>query len=351
MSKTIVVVGGYWSTNIGNSFFQLGAQYILTQVFPNDRIVMLSDQPGFYNVREGNPKNAFNLLDHVNPDYIVLLGPVLRSEYAKIWHKTLLLLHDRGVKIIFIGAGMMRYNEDEIKCCRSLLRETPPFIFATRDKDTYHKFADLALNSYDGIDPAFFVSDVFTPIPINFNNYIIFNFDQIPEPNVEISNNKPDENGYFKFESYWWRFEFPALRSALSRRFKIWPFIEGFIHGKGFPKKIGDYSIIRTDHRFNPMLLRKTYRAPNSFVSDIPFTYLNLYANTRATFTNRVHACVATLAYGKPAMLFSTTPRARLLERVGLTYITRQPQTLPMENLRVEKMKLINFVKTTINEK
>ena len=72
-ARNIAIVAGYWSTNIGNSFFQLGAEYLLHQVFPEDRVVMLSDQPGYWNVRLGNPANALGLLEHVALDYLVIL--------------------------------------------------------------------------------------------------------------------------------------------------------------------------------------------------------------------------------------------------------------------------------------
>jgi hypothetical protein len=48
--KTFAVLAGYWSANIGNSFFQLGAQFLLEQIFPDGHVVMLSDQPAYWNV-------------------------------------------------------------------------------------------------------------------------------------------------------------------------------------------------------------------------------------------------------------------------------------------------------------
>ena len=80
MDKVIALVGGYWSTNIGNSFFQLGAKFLSEQVFPDGRVIMLSDQPGYWNVRQGNPANAFILLEHIPMDYLVIQGPFLREK-------------------------------------------------------------------------------------------------------------------------------------------------------------------------------------------------------------------------------------------------------------------------------
>ena len=63
-SPRIGVLTGYWSTNIGNAFFQLGAQYALEQALPGAHIFLIGDQPGYWNVAQGNPANA---LDYVKP--------------------------------------------------------------------------------------------------------------------------------------------------------------------------------------------------------------------------------------------------------------------------------------------
>lgn len=43
----IVIAAGYWSTNIGNSFVQLGTKYLLNQLFPDKEVFLLTDQPGY----------------------------------------------------------------------------------------------------------------------------------------------------------------------------------------------------------------------------------------------------------------------------------------------------------------
>jgi hypothetical protein len=347
----VVIVAGYWSSNIGNSFFQLGAEYLLRQVFPNDRVVMLSDQPGYWNVRRGNPLNALILLEHVPLDYLVILGPFLRPEYDRIWLQTLRTMYNRGVKIILLSAGAMDYSQSAIRLCRTWLSETPPYILVTRDEYTYNSFADLAEYAYNGIDVAFFVSDLFRPIPVDLDEFVIFNFDKIPEPKVwrtgdRNDNAKPDY--VFEVQGDVWKIKFPGFRTAMSRKFKRYPFVDA-LWPQAYPERIGEMLIVRTDHRFNPLFLRKAFRAPNSFVSDFPYTYLTLYANAIVTLSNRVHACVATLAYGKRAMLFSNTPRAKLLERVGLKRITLQPQRLNLDCLAEEKSRMINFLSSVVD--
>lgn len=351
MSRTIAVVGGYWSTNIGNSFFQLGAEYLLQKVFPHDRVVMLSDQPGYWNVRRGNPANAFILLEQMPLDYLVILGPFLRPEYDRIWLSTLRALHGKGVKIVALGAGMMDYSQQTVVRCRRWLAETPPFIFATRDEETWRNFADLADHAYNGIDLAFFVPDLFEPLTLNMGDYVIFNFDKRPEPRVRILRDRtaspaPDRT-VFEFRGQSWEMRFPKLRLALSSKLKLYPYLDAFWPGI-YPDRLGDLRIVRTEHRFNPLVLHKAYNSPDSFVSDIPYTYFALYAGAVGTFSDRVHACVAALAYGRWAMLFSQTERARLLERVGLTAITKRPCRLDMERLATEKAGMIDFLESVL---
>jgi len=53
---------------------------------------------------------------------------------------------------------------------------------------------------------------------------------------------------------------------------------------------------------------------------------------------------VAALQYGKPAMLFSSSPRIRLLDRLGLKEIVTQPVWLDKELLEEEKRKIREFL-------
>ncbi|MBS3027369.1 MAG: polysaccharide pyruvyl transferase family protein [Dolichospermum sp. DET50] len=350
--KTFVVVAGYWSTNIGNSFFQLGAEFMLRQAFPNDRVVLLSDQPGYWDVNIGNPPNSLDYLAHIDMDYLVIQGPYLRPEYPKIWEQTLRKLKERGIKIIVLSAGMMDYSQKMQEQAREWLTEIPPYVFITRDTETYKFFGDLATHAMDGVDVATFVSDLHHPLSTTLPPYIIFNFDQIPEPTVAIDNGttvKKNEE-VIQLNNLALKFRFASRELNLARRYKFYLFLRSLLPMRpSLQESIADHIIVRTDHRFNPMLLQKSYAAPNSFTSDIPHTYLNLYANTEATFSNRVHACVATLAYGKPAKLFSNSPRAYLLDRLGAVNIRKELIKIDTAWLKQEKSAMIDFLRQVVN--
>lgn len=112
--------------------------------------------------------------------------------------------------------------------------------------------------------------------------------------------------------------------------------------------KIGEYRIIRTDQRFHPHYRNKIYRQNNSFCADVPYGYLNLYANTVLTLSDRIHACAATLAFGNSAMLFASTDRIGLLERVGVKDITQNPVKVDLAYLTNEKNKMLAWLKEKI---
>jgi hypothetical protein len=57
---------------------------------------------------------------------------------------------------------------------------------------------------------------------------------------------------------------------------------------------------------------------------------------------------VATLAYGKPAKLFSTSPRAYLLDRLGAKNIRKELTKIDPEWLKYEKLAMINFLRENL---
>lgn len=345
------VVAGYWSTNVGNSFFQLGAEYVVRKSVSNSRTYLVGDQPGYWKPGvKRNPENALLLLEHLDLDYLVIQGPFLRPEFAEVWLDTLRELTRNGVKIIVLAAGMMDYSPRTVRLCRAWLSEVPPYVLTTRDSETYRYFNDIAEHSYDGIDVAFFVSDFFAPPGVDLDDFVIFNFDKGPEPKIWRHCGDGDDrrsNQEFEFRGVTWHLRFPAIRRKLVQRSRVMQFLDSWIPER-LPADLAGVPIIRTDHRFNPLIVRRLYKRPNTFCSDIPHSYLTLYANTSLTLSNRVHACVATLAYGNEAMLFSRSPRSRLLDRIGAVDITVKPQHVNLDHIAEEKNSLVEFLQSVL---
>jgi hypothetical protein len=347
----IGVLTGYWSTNIGNAFFQLGAEYAINSAYPGAHVFLIGDQPGYWNTRKGNPANALDYVKHLDLDAVVVLGPYVRPEMEGITGQMLRAQHRKGAKIIVLAAGMMQYDKETIALSRRMMSECPPHIFTTRDTETFESLGDLATHAYDGVDVATFVSEVFPKVSTDLEPYMVLNFDQIPEPVINPRQGFAGRvDRAFEFEGREWCVRQPRSRTELSYRKRAYPFLDAMLFRTPGPERIDGRLVLRTDHRYNPFLMLKSYRSPNTYVGDIPHTYLSIYANSQLTISNRVHACVATVSYGNPAMLFTRSPRAYLLKRLGLDGIKDQPQRVDLAFLRREKAALISWLGDRLTE-
>jgi hypothetical protein len=352
----IALVSGFWGQNIGNAFFNIGGKWILQQVFPDHDVDFIQDQPGlrtFHNQSTGNPKNDIEMLRFLKVDYIVLQGPMLTVNFRALWERTLAALTKRGTRIILLGAALFKHTEAEIEANRRFLREYPPFLMSTRDHYTYEAFKDICPKIYSGIDSAFFVPKAYNPFDLTIEPYVTINFDRFPEPTIAVAprtGSKLDGTFEKSFEAlgHQWGLLQPKLQMRFSRKGKAWAYIGALLDRRKLPKTIAGHTIIRPEHRFNPHITWKIYRQPNAIASDEPFTYFTVYAGSSLTLADRVHACVATLAYGKPAMLFTPSPRARLFERLGLGAIREHPVSLKPDYLEREIQAELEFLKSAV---
>jgi hypothetical protein len=351
----VALVSGFWGQNIGNAFFNIGGKWILENVFPPDEVAFIQDQPGyrtFNNQSRGNPPNDFGLLRHIDVDYIVLQGPMLTQTFRYLWESTFRELRARGTQIILLSAAFFRYTREEIDAVRPFLREVRPVIISTRDHDSYELLRGYSDYLYDGIDSAFFVPDAFRPFPFATNPYLVLNFDRYPEPTIFVEPEGCERPGdwdwTFDALGHRWYLRMPRLPRALSAAGKWQAYLGAMLDRRRLPRSLAGLDVIRTEHRFNPHITWKIYRQPNALASDEPFTYFTVYSGASLTLSDRVHACVATLAYGRSAMLFSPSPRASLFARLGLGDIRNRPVALDPDRLEVEKGNQLRFLRGAV---
>ena len=221
-----------WSTNIGNAFFAEGIKYVLQRAIPNCRAVMLTDQAAFLNLMPGRkyrhePPNSLRYLDHIRPDYVVVAGSCLAELFPRIWGQSFRQLCQAGTIVLLIGAGRYEHTGKEIEVCRDLLKQYPPYVFISRDRQTYQVFRDVSKYSYDGIDCAYFAPEVFEPIKTDLPPYIVLNFDTTPEPLIQVSADgalaksdapdpAPGNSVRFDFRGHGWLLQSPRIRLKLS---------------------------------------------------------------------------------------------------------------------------------------
>lgn len=353
----IAYCSGFWCTNIGNSFFSLGVEHVLKRLLGEENITVVSDLQTYTNSvgkRHFPHEHQFKYISKLDVDYIVLAGPVLSRYFISLWKEILIELHERGIGYIILSAGIMKLNAEEKKEILEFFKEYPPYIFTSRDTETYDAFSEYTTHSYDGICFSFFVTDYYKPSTMSaMQPYITLNFDKTDEPDIlETEQRLTNADAEFEIEGI--KF---CLKHSKRTKFalKTDRFSDALVYALSIfptrkrPDMVGKYKIVRTDHRFHPHYRRRIYQQNNSFCADLPYGYLNLYANSTCTLSDRVHACAVTLAYGNSAMLFARTNRSGLLDRIGAQDIGSKPIKIDLARLTEEKTALMNWLDAVMN--
>lgn len=318
-NSCFVQCGGGWPENIGNAFIDYGVKYILTKALggASGQIHCTSNATNWIYNRYGSEKNYFNIASKMRPDFFVFGGSMLDVDWFTSHESIYNNLVNSKTKVILLGiGGGDKYHENEISAMRERLSKLNIFTFISRDETAYRCYHDLADHSYNGIDCAFFLNDAFTPIHMDFGDYVVFNFDKMNSPNITV------KEKILKIHHEPWKF-------AHNRIFSWWDFkkfVWNFIHRQ--------HNII----------------SKNNFFSDIPDDYLNIYANCKVTYSDRIHACVATVSFGNSARLFTDSSRSLLFERVGIGNIKEKLVSLDKKAIDFEKGKEIKFLTEVLSK-
>lgn len=309
-----------WEVNIGNGFIDKGAKMAIQRSFPDADIVevsgypnlaasrrdagLLPDVPVFdslpsYGTRWGdgsNLSNVVNVAEFVDSDLAVLPGCILYDHVLERYAPVFESLKERDIPIILLGAGGLDYSSQTKKYVREFIDAIDPAGIITRDSNAYEAYKNDVEHAYDGIDCAFYIDEWYQPPEAN-EELVVSTFDKGDEPAIAT-----------------------------------------------------DKRIIRADH--HPLCqpnadLRSQYKKytekteffqeENVMVSDLLEDYLFFYANATQTHSDRIHACVPTLAYGNAAQFWFETPRGALFDRVTTDDITQKATTLDQDTLEEEK--------------
>ncbi|MEX0873331.1 MAG: polysaccharide pyruvyl transferase family protein [Actinomycetota bacterium] len=362
---SIVLAAGFWGQNIGNAFINLGGRWIVEKAFPSARVGFVQDQPGyktFNNQRKGNPTNAFDWLANVDADVLVLQGALLTRGFPNLWRKSFDALRERRVKVVLLGVSFSTYTRVEVHRVREFLESYPPSVLVARDAPTYERIRDLVSASYLGLDSAFALSHAYAPLPMALSEpYVVLTFDHHPEPRIRGSDDervsRPEGwwrrafagiGGEFDFAGSRWELSTPRLQSFLSARGIGQSYVGAALDFRRLRHQVNGYRIMRCEHRFQPYVKWKAFKRPNSMISDEPFTYCSIYSSSALTITDRVHAAVATLAYGQPTMLMNRSGRSALFARVGAADVQMRPVKVPREHLDSELAQEVEFLGNAI---
>lgn len=339
-SLRITYLSDGWSLNTGNAFLDWGSIQSLRLAHPDATIHFTSVTPKwFFQVSKRNSANAFDLAQFIKTDYVVVSGMVLAAEFINFYSPTISKMLEKGAKLIINGGGGLRYTDKEIESVKRFLRSNTPYAFISRDEQSFTSFKDLARFSYNGIDCGFFISDYFVPPKLDLPDYIILNFD---EHNL-MRLIKSEVRAHGSKKNLWQQLA-NEKRLIISTHHIFWPKITIRIQDILENSK----SKVRFARRLLPNVvnlnLPAEYFEQNTLISAFPEDYLSLYANTKITYSDRVHACVATMSFGNPAMLFSKTRRIHLFERIGAHTIGTEVTHPDVEIIRQEKLRQVKFL-------
>lgn len=310
----VLYCGAGWPTNIGNAFIDFGILYLIEETIPNRKVHFTSNATSWIYHMYSKPKrniNFLNLGSIIKADFYVFGGSMLTPSWFKSHLNLYRELAKKNSKIIMCGVGGGEtYSDNEINEVTKYLKTLNIFMFISRDRKAFENYHDLADYSYDGIDCAFFLKDTFTPAKLDLPEYVIFTFDAMHEPKIDVK------------------------EKIIRTYHEPWKFVHNqFFSIYGYEKFLWDI----LHHQRN--IIKK-----NDMLSDLPDDYLNLYANCKATYTDRVHACVAALSFGNSARLYSKSARSFLFDRIGLSSIRDNLVSLDSGKIENEKKKQIKFL-------
>lgn len=321
-----VVLLRTWIQNIGNGFIDKGARVILQRAFPDAEIVEASGHPNYVgdikaslglrqklgldrsdHRRVDHPyrQRTLNVAEYMDADLIVLPGCILSDWVFRKYAATFDRLDTQDTPVIFLGAGGGDYEATTRETTRKFLDRFDVDALLTRDDEAYESYADDVEFSYSGIDCAFYINEWFDA-PDSTEKFTAHTFDKTDEPerlNPENTVVRPDHSPFGQpFEIY--------VRREVSN-----------------------------------LLGNNDYEKENVLYSDRLEDYLFVYANSEVTHSDRVHACVPTLAYGGKAKFYFSTPRAGLFEKVIDQDITEQVVSLNQDRVAAEKQDQVAAVR------
>lgn len=314
----IILFTSVFYNNIGNGFIDLGAEATINSARPTDSLLIklsqcanfaatmdwkfrLREFPGVRFVWDNLMRRfakqlhdkAYNVVKTQNVismaliskcDFFIVPGCVLTVPFFTIYGNLLTEKAAQGSKIVFLGASGNHYTDHEVSFVKSYLEKLKPHGMMFRDSVAYNAYRSCCPATYNGIDNVFFVNRIGIPeISTTMDPYYVLNFDL--KENQKIAAELKD-------------------------------------------KELKGENIIYTNHKPYPWSSVTKEVKKGVMISDYPLDYLAIYRNVKATYSDRVHACIPTLSFGNYARLYSRSPRKALFENVGLTDIGSKPVRL-----------------------
>lgn len=340
------------ASNIGNGFFYRSLKKMLSDVGQGD-IALYDGQDlphmVWRDIRGYRKENVFYYGMYGDVDAFVFSGPMVWNEVTNHYGPYFKKIRKNwpNAKLIFMNLGGMIYDEVEREKFLLLMSELKPYAITCRDQPTYELLKDSCPRTHRGIDAGFFLSKLFQPYDTpDLGSYSCLCFDHSNEPIIKYDTRVLPAQAAHTYLSA------DLLNAALTIKplrisKKLRPYIEKF--RKHSVSELGRL-IIRPQHGLIDVSATQIFCKPNTFISEQAMPYVNLYAGSDYTVSDRVHSCVATLSFGSPARLITKTGRASLFDRVNLSDIRDRFVTLDMDMLDREYEDYMHFLKTLVSD-
>lgn len=332
----IFVENSTWN-NIGDSFYQIGIQGLLSEILPDANILAGEGPPRrAFGLKQATLEKCFHLREHQEADLYIFSGPIvsnLHNDYAALFQS----LKREGKRYALMSVSTGRtLEQNEINRIGKILKDSPPDFITTRDQATYDVLAKIFPNTYNGICTAFVSPKYVDVAPVKESvQYFTSSFHRIPEPdysfpadakptvdNIQVTKRKP-----FPFKPLAETVEFRSVR----------------------PADVGPFSVVRPQHGIGRRLRWQQFPHANSFASYNPSGYYSIYRSTKFTVTDRVHAAAITVALGNPAILLWEGYRSGIFPRLGMDFSGGQVMRLDRSRLEEETENLKTFLLKNIS--
>ena len=307
-------IGGFWATNIGNSFYNLGALHLLKKVYGEGNVYFIPDPPQWM----WKVDNNYDLISNIDLDMVFISGPCLNYSMPRVYKKIFDNFKKRNIKIAFISVGVSEYTQEEAVFVKNFLKDYDIEFMMTRDEETYNFYKDSKFDVFNGLCTSMFLNDAVNVIPVkNYEKYTVFNFTKLKEPLIKYEDNK-----------------YIITKKSLFQPFQT---------------SLEDSKIIRTNNSMFCRLKQVVFDRDDIYYSDLPYGYISILKHANLIFSDRVHTCACTLIMGGKAMYIKGSKRSHdgrnnLFKRIRVDTIYDKPTSLDFEYINQEKEKMEQFL-------
>ena len=171
-------VGGHWHTNIGNSFYNLGAIDLLKRINQHS-VYFIPDPAQEY---WESLKNDYKYIDKLDLDLLIVTGPSFGGKFISAYSSAFESFTKKGKQIAFLSVGAVDYSKKETNDVARFLDKFNIKFVSTRDSLTY-EFYKNRINApvFDGICTSMCLDDSIS-VPDLDDMYYVYNFDKKTEP-------------------------------------------------------------------------------------------------------------------------------------------------------------------------